>query len=301
MKSSSCPVTEQEWSLIMRGYLIYASQEAEKNKGFIRMFQQQGKRQGIEFFYVPQNEFYLSEKWDTPGFVINRTRRPEVSRWYEEREIPVFHRHELVDMANNKYKTLQFFEEHLPGDIRSEKWCPQSELLLPGNLMRYLDSQKDGEETVVKTLDGHGGSQVYLSTSLKENKNRKLVEDLQSVPLLVQEKIPSDSMDVRVYVLGGEIYQCILRHGQKDFRSNYSLGGQVKTYTLSVSQREYVNCFLEAMPESWKGMFGIDFILDEQENLIFNEVEEMVGCRMLYQCTDCDIVADYISWIKRFV
>ena len=48
-------------------------------------------------------------------------------------------------------------------------------------------------------------------------------------------------------------------------------------------------------------MAGMDFIVDSAGNLVFNEVEEMVGCRMLYQYTDLDIVKDYIDWLDAFL
>ena len=58
---------------------------------------------------------------------------------------------------------------------------------------------------------------------------------------------------------------------------------------------------VKAFSKRTLGMAGIDFLIDEQERWIFNELEEMVGCRMLYQTTSKDIVKDYVRWIKRFV
>ena len=46
-------------------------------------------------------------------------------------------------------------------------------------------------------------------------------------------------------------------------------------------------------------MAGIDFILTKNNELIFNELEEMVGSRMLYANTDYNIVKDYVEWIYR--
>lgn len=33
--------------------------------------------------------------------------------------------------------------------------------------------------------------------------------------------------------------------------------------------------------------------------MVFNELEEMVGCRMLYACSDHDIVSDYVGWLAK--
>ena len=48
-------------------------------------------------------------------------------------------------------------------------------------------------------------------------------------------------------------------------------------------------------------MAGIDFLVQWDGTLLFNELEEMVGCRMLYQCTERDIVRDYIMGMTEFL
>ena len=59
--------------------------------------------------------------------------------------------------------------------------------------------------------------------------------------------------------------------------------------------------FMEALGGSKIGMAGIDFILAKDGSLVFNEIEEMAGSRMLYECTDYDIVKDYVQWISKFI
>ena len=122
---------------------------------------------------------------------------------------------------------------------------------------------------------------------------------LKGQDCLLQERIQSRSQDLRIYILGGEIYQGILRTGKGDFRSNFSRGGQVEAYELNDKQKQWIQAFIDAFPREWLGMIGMDFILTEDGRLVFNEVEEMVGCRMLYQCTSRDIVKDYICWLKK--
>lgn len=46
-------------------------------------------------------------------------------------------------------------------------------------------------------------------------------------------------------------------------------------------------------------MAGIDFILTKDGRLIFNELEEMVGSRMLYNCSKHDIVKEYVECVQR--
>ena len=41
------------------------------------------------------------------------------------------------------------------------------------------------------------------------------------------------------------------------------------------------------------------FLLEKNGCMVFNELEEMVGCRMLYACSDHDIVSDYVGWLAK--
>ena len=46
------------------------------------------------------------------------------------------------------------------------------------------------------------------------------------------------------------------------------------------------------------GLAGLDFIIADDGRLVFNELEEMAGCRMIYQNTGRDIVRDYVMWLR---
>ena len=60
---------------------------------------------------------------------------------------------------------------------------------------------------------------------------------------------------------------------------------------LTLAQREYIDCFIKCLPDCFDGMYSIDFLPLPDGRLIFDEVEEMVGCRMLYQYTEHDIIS----------
>ena len=126
-----------------KAYLIYENKEAQKNHGFIEMFQQTGKEKGIDFSFVSKTDYQTFSEKINPDFVLNRTRDPEVSRWYEERNIPVYHNSRLVELANHKYKMMTYFQEHLPEKILNEKWCPATVFLtVPAQMERFLVSDE---------------------------------------------------------------------------------------------------------------------------------------------------------------
>lgn len=313
----------------MTAYLIYAPREGERNREFIRMFQEEGRKQGISFSYVSLEEY---RQRDVPEVVLNRTRLPEVSRWYEERGCLALHDTIVVEIANDKWKTLLYLLRHADnGGIfreRREKWLPDT-FHLPaegrdrksGNLRWEKCSciaWREGRECllemsldeflayhsslVIKTVSGHGGNQVICIGEGKTEGEvrREIWEFMERFPredVILQEKVACRSRDVRMYILGNRMYQGVLRQGREDFRSNYSLGGEVSAFWPSREQEAWMSLVLKGFGKLTLGMAGMDFLLGEDGNLYFNELEEMVGCRMLYQATDQDIVKDYVEWI----
>lgn len=301
-----------------QAYLIYYPEEMAKNRGMIQLFQKWGIPNGIYFHPIslkstfPDDSDVRSgvgadlERLDIPDLVINRTRNPRISKWYQRRGIPVFHPEDFVALANHKYNTLQYFERNLPEQVAGQRWCPGTIRILPDRAHTkgnknfighgFVSEEELWHSGVIKSVDGHGGSEVFLAEDSDRWKRT-----LAGRELILQERIDSDSKDIRIYVLGNEIYHAMLRMGTQDFRSNYSLGGSVREWCLTAEEREFVFSFIETLPEEWQGMYGIDFIVDREGRLIFNELEEMVGCRMLYQYTDRDIVRDYVSWMRGFL
>lgn len=299
---------------MQKGYLIYEDWEAQKNKAFIDMFIREGTKEGIAFSFVSKADYQNRE---LPDLVLNRTRDVQVSKWYNKKGILCFHGERITEIGNHKMKTISYLKEHLPKEIAEQQWAPTTWYCSKEQMKKIVYELHRGEikilqgislfeepdtEVVIKSVSGHGGSEVALLPALSQRE--KFVETMErfcEFDCIFQERIESDSKDVRVYILGNEIYQAVLRQGKDDFRSNYSLGGKVRAYTLSPKEEQWVTCFLEAFRGENIGMAGMDFIIDKDSRLIFNELEEMVGCRMLYQTTDLDIVKDYVAWLKRFV
>lgn len=307
----------------MKAYLIYYPHEAQKNQGFIELFQKAGREFGIDFLYIPYSEY---QQMELPDFVLNRTRNACVSRWYEERDVRVFHSAKITEIGNHKMKTLDFLKERLPQEILNRKWCPktvwipqerlkewylaawQKEYEGLTELLPYMDR---GETFVLKSVSGHGGSEVMAAALRRHPEDGSQAEQewadflavlqvLEGKDCILQEMIPCRSRDVRVYILGNRMYQGILRQGTQDFRSNFSLGGSTQIYHFSEEEKEFIDAFIRVFEEEGLGLAGLDFMIAEDGSLIFNELEEMAGCRMLYQNTRLDVVRDYVKWISAY-
>lgn len=276
----------------MKAYIIYHHNEAVKNASFIEMFKKAGEKHNIVFEYTEYSDY---QNKPLPDFVLNRTRNYNVSKWYEERGVTVLHTSLITKLGNDKYEALKYLQNTLPSEILSMEWCPKSYLYRYDELIKFSDKMIMGKY-IIKSLNGHGGTEVYMVSDVASQKIA--LNALEGKDCLVQEIIKSNSDDLRVYILGGNIYAAMLRHGNNDFRSNFSLGGYVSEYHLSAEQKKYILHFIKAFGGKSLGMVGIDFIVTTDNRLVFNELEEMVGSRMLYKCTDKDIVSDYVLMLS---
>lgn len=300
-----------------KAYLIYHSWEGEKNKHFIRMFQEEGEQQGISFYYVPYEEY---QQWEPGDVVLNRTRLPKVSRWFEEKNCCVLHDSKVVEIANDKWKTLTYLLQAMDEQNTSlqgrGKWLPDTiylsgrekelypcilwnqgkEMLVYHTLDYFMENHPS---VIIKTVSGHGGKEVKKVASRQEI--RDFMEQYPSAGVMMQEEIPCAGRDVRMYLLGNQIYQGVLRQGRGDFRSNFSLGGQASPFEPSKEQEGWIKQVLQGFGHYRLGMAGMDFLLGQDGRMYFNELEEMVGCRMLYQTTEKHIVRDYVTWMRRLL
>ena len=141
---------------------------------------------------------------------------------------------------------------------------------------------------VKKPKNSHGGNGVVMCRSAEEYDENQ-----------VCQKPASDlGRDLRVWVLGGEIVASILRVSDTDFRSYYCLGGRADLYDLSTEERALVQKIIDLVSPLGAHYYGIDFVFNHGK-AVFNELEDTVGARMVYDLTDIDIIDRYIEYIKN--
>ena len=98
---------------------------------------------------------------------------------------------------------------------------------------------------------------------------------------------------MRVYVLGAEILAAVKRTSDTDFRSNFSLGGKAQITEVPDEVKEII---YRVAGDLECDFVGIDFIRHEGE-WVLNEIEDVVGTRMLYSLTDIDAARVYMEYI----
>ncbi|WP_167956609.1 ATP-grasp domain-containing protein [Anaerosporobacter faecicola] len=281
----------------MLAWILYGEKEAEYNKHYIQMYQEEGKQfdLDVELILVEKLDFgvsngtyfleYEQKPIQAPVFVISRVIDPLLSSQLECMKIPVFNRAEVARICNDKALTYQFIAAiNIP--MVDTIFCKK------GMLLKKLERRTT--PTVVKTVAGHGGQQVYLLDPTNQDEIDKVVMQTKEYDTVVQPLIGTKHEDLRVYVIGKTIIAAILRKAKEGFKSNFSLGGEVCVYELNHEERQCVQSIIELLEPD---MVGIDFIIGDEGELIFNEIEDVVGARMLYQCTDINLVKLYLEYI----
>lgn len=261
----------------MTGWIVYDKQGAQRNEWFITSFIQTAERYGVTLSLKVVSGVTDFIGAPLPDFVIVRTIAPQINLFFENQGVPAFNNYQTSKNANNKWLTFQLCKELKIPTMKTE-------LLL-------RDAPSLEFPFVLKSLNGHGGKEVFLIRD-----RQVLDETLASVDknsFLAQEFCSSPGQDMRVYVLGEKIVCGVLRSSKNDFRSNFSLGGEACVCEVSPKQREIIEKLREALRFD---LVGVDFILHNGE-WVLNEIEDVVGTRMLYRCTDVDIIDLYMRHI----
>ncbi|MBO6297557.1 MAG: hypothetical protein J6N53_01820 [Lachnospiraceae bacterium] len=276
--------------------LIYNRPEAEPNKNYIGFYRRACTRRGVDFLVLYKEDI---DSGITPlpkqGFVINRTRDLSLTKALEAKGVPVFNNSTVTLLGNDKLAALHYMEEAGLPVLKTSEHIE--------NFDRY--------PIIMKSRDGHGGTEVFLLQSPEDadvyqhqalRARAGLTNGPTDMPIaakttgiswIYQEMADTPGKDLRVYITGNRITAAMLRSSVTDFRSNFCLGGQASVYTLSPAEETIVKKTMSGLSI---GHCGIDFLF-HQDHLIFNELEDVVGSRMLYSYTDIDVVDDYIAYI----
>lgn len=281
----------------MVAWLIYNRKQAEYNKQYIEFYRLEGAKLEIEvrLILVEELEFgvknsnwiihYEKQRIAYPDFAINRAIYPLLSRQLELMGIRVFNNSFVADICNDKAKTYQYLART---GIPMVDSCFYKNDQLPDLLPQIK------QPSVIKAVDGHGGSQVFLLNGIDGATNEVILKGIASSDFVIQPLTGSRHQDLRVYVIGKDIIAAVLRTAKHGFKANFSLGGEVSLYQLSKQEKILVNTIIDMFDFD---LVGIDFIIGEEGELIFNEIEDVVGSRMLYQCSDYNIVKSYLKYI----
>ncbi|MCR5619528.1 MAG: ATP-grasp domain-containing protein [Lachnospiraceae bacterium] len=256
--------------------LVYAKEDIEKNRWFIDRLTSLFKERGVDLLLkTPEDHSTAAD----PLFVINRSRDPYVSAYYEERGIRSFNNSETVRIGNDKLSEYGLFKklglpvmETVCGNTPSER--------IPFSF-----------PVIVKERAGHGGSGVFRAEDPEELS--RILEGKEPSRYMIQEMCDEPGIDVRLYILGGQVVAAVKRTSENDFRSNFSLGGSAEATEPCEEMISAARAVCKALKPDY---IGLDLIRNKG-GWVANEIEDAAGARMLYSQTDIDIALLYVCHI----
>lgn len=271
---------------MVKAWLVYDSEGAARNRDYIRMHQEIGLKYQITFQLVLADELWqmpCPAESTRPDFALVRTILPSLTSKLESWGIPIFNNSFVSEICNHKGKTIEFVHSHCDIPVIPTESFVNTELCQE-LLLRY-------PHHVIKAVEGHGGKQVFRT----DDSWREISTGIGKSDFVIQPFIKGPGKDLRFYVIGKRIVGAVERHTQDGFRANFSLGGSVRSYEWGRQEEEMVAKICDLFSF---GLVGIDFLMDEKENWILNEIEDVVGARMLYQCQpDIHLLEKYFSFI----
>ncbi len=269
----------------MTGWMLYCREDAENNRAYIQWFQAEGKLLGMMIELKILEDLDGLKQQALPDFVLNRSRNAEIAEKLEALGVRCINSSLVTKIANDKAETYRFFPQH---GIPMLWTCAT---FVDNNLPNQTSC---GYPLVAKSVDGHGGSEVFLVDN-PEAWN-PVMEALFGRKIVIQRLCGMAGRDLRIFVLGGEVIAAVLRESESDFRANYSLGGQIRLAELTEAQKQIVKKICQVFPMEWG---GIDLLFDSEDHFYVNEVEDAVGSRSLSQLTDLNIAYMVLSYIQR--
>lgn len=271
---------------MINGILIYDEEGYLRNKSYADSYTEKAAEFNMsvkllltkDFSYgIKNNSPYFS--FEKPDFAIVRTINPFLSKVLEMAGIRLFNPAFVSEIANNKAAATAYL---------SSKGIP-----VPESFFDHIPAGQRSFPLIMKSVDGHGGSEVFWISDdreYEETKNR-----LSGRQVIIQKPVETLGKDLRVYVLGKKIIAGIMRQSSTSFKSNYSLGGSAVLHELTPEERSLAEKIINLFDF---GLVGIDFIYNG-DTPVFNEIEDVVGARMLYANMDIDLVSVYLSFIKK--
>ncbi len=274
------------------GWLIYDREGADRNRWFIERLIHTAQNRGLSLelvitdelaFGLQNNQLFIQggDKKLKPEFAIVRTIFPLLSLHLEKMGIQVFNSARVSAICNDKRLT-HLFASALDLPMMDTLFCDR--LRMSHMMVEF--------PCIVKSSNGHGGKEVFWVDTAKQLE--EAIGSMQTHEYLIQKPASDRGRDLRVYMIGGEIIASILRSSDQSFKSNFTLGGKASVYDLAPTQREIVYKIASHLNAD---MIGIDFVFDHGRFML-NEIEDVVGTRMIYNLTDIDIIALFIDHIR---
>ncbi|MDQ0256505.1 RimK family alpha-L-glutamate ligase [Evansella vedderi] len=279
------------------GLLVYREEDIRRNERFISLLKESAKGQGHSLLLFTLEQLiwkieegkvpFSVEGEKGPSYMINRSVSPWLNEMAAFAGIPAFNSPFVARIANDKRLAHAYFQQKNIPMLQTVSTTKER--------LQSIGDMPLPFPFVMKDPLGRGGTGVQLISSAEE-----LASGLQKIQkdVIIQPVCGQPGKDLRVYIVGNKVVGAVLRQSvnRNEIRANISTGGTSRLYELNNLER----AFLETMCKDITLDFvGIDFLFDEGGNLLFNEMEDAVGCRSLYMNSSINIADVFLEYVNR--
>ena len=259
---------------MISGLIVYSEYDAKCNRFFINKCLELLNDDVFSLKFVDEEKMLEYVDNNKIDFVIYRGRDYRLLEELERRGIKTFNNVLTNKTANDKYLNYEILKE---------------------NNLPYIETNLDNSKfpCIMKSVSGHGGQEVFFVNDVEQVNQIK--EEHPNLKFIYQDFLENDG-DVRIYMLNGEMIVAIKRKSDKDYRNNYSLGGEVELYNPS---QEMVDSAVKIAKLLKADFIGVDFLLTKDGYKII-EIEDPVGSRMVYKLKpELDIIKLFANHVKN--
>ena len=215
-----------------------------------------------------------------------------VVRQFEMMNIFCANESQSISRSRDKLRSMQILSrEHIGIPITGFASSPSD--------INHLIEEVGGAPLVIKLLQGTQGIGVVLAETKKAAQS--VMEAFYGVDanMLLQEYIKeSKGVDVRAFVVGGEVIGAMKRQGATgEFRSNIHRGGTANPIELSEQERSTA---INAARVLGLNVAGVDMLQTKRGPLIM-EVNSSPGLEGIEKATKIDIAGRIIEFIEKNV
>jgi gamma-F420-2:alpha-L-glutamate ligase len=254
----------------MNGLLVYQREDAARNKDYIRWLQDAASDQGMTLTLCFSDDVFRQGIPQTVSFsfVINRSRSYELSVLFELNGYRVFNPSEVTRLGNHKLAAYRYAQ------TKGISFAPV-----------YV-SWSHVETVISKPISGHGGAGIQLVSGAEVFEETRLQQEFRT----------DVDGDIRFYIMNNQIIHAVIRRAKNGFLSNFSQGGSIEAFGYSKTEEALVQQLISGLPIDYA---GVDFLLLKDRCLLFNELEDAVGSRMLSVLGKNDTTQLFLEHIKK--
>ncbi len=251
----------------MVGIIIYKKSEVAFN--YVNWLIEDFGKENIKLELVYLEDFLQRGINKHIDFVINKTRNVSITYMFEINNIKVFNNSLVTELSANKLKAYSHAQNN---------GLSISDILI----------KKDYDIFIRKEVDGHGGDNIFLTNNgfLEKDNN------------ICQKFVENTVGDIRFYVVGNKIINACIRKNDQNFLHNFKKGAKVEVINVGEYEKQQVNKFLNGI---YCDFVGVDFLLLKSGELIFNEIEDVVGSRMLSELGVNNTTEEFIRHVKNTI